>query len=203
MTKTVLDAALDAAFEFIASRGDLLTLCAGAPTSYFEATTLTTSSGRMVEVSARSGQSRRSIPLPTIWSRKSSSDRVRSRYPRASTMSSNTLQSVVLPVPWAPFRPTSKVSPRASTWAHSQAASGSVTSPREPSLPSSVVTSPASQRSDLTKAIYANSITLTPGTVSLEIDEDGILVHALTRADAAAVNDGAMDRRAAGLEGKD
>ena len=60
---------------------------------------------------------------------------------------------------------------------------------------------PASQRSDLTKAIYANSITLTPGTVSLEIDENGILVHALTRADAAAVNDGGMDRRAAALEG--
>lgn len=48
MTKTVLDAALDATFEYIASRGDLLTLCAGAPTSFFEATTLTTSSGRMV-----------------------------------------------------------------------------------------------------------------------------------------------------------
>lgn len=48
MTKTVLDAALDAALDYIASRADLLTLCVGAPASYFEATTLTSSGGKMV-----------------------------------------------------------------------------------------------------------------------------------------------------------
>jgi multicomponent Na+:H+ antiporter subunit E len=60
----------------------------------------------------------------------------------------------------------------------------------------------ASQRSDLTKAIFANSITLTPGTVSLQIDGDSIIVHALTRADADTVADGNMDLRATALEGK-
>jgi multicomponent Na+:H+ antiporter subunit E len=40
---------------------------------------------------------------------------------------------------------------------------------------------PLTQRSTLGKVIYANSITLTPGTVSLRLDEDSILVHALTR----------------------
>lgn len=48
MTKSIQDAALDAAFEYIASRGDLLTLCAGSPADYFEATALTNSGGRMV-----------------------------------------------------------------------------------------------------------------------------------------------------------
>ena len=52
MTKTVLDEVLDAAFEYIANRGDLLTLCAGVPTSFFEATTLTNSGGKMVASSA-------------------------------------------------------------------------------------------------------------------------------------------------------
>lgn len=36
------------------------------------------------------------------------------------------------------------------------------------------------QRSDLGQAIFANSITLTPGTVSVEVEKDHFLVHALT-----------------------
>ena len=36
------------------------------------------------------------------------------------------------------------------------------------------------QRSDLGRVIYANSITLTPGTVSMRINGDELLVHALT-----------------------
>jgi len=39
---------------------------------------------------------------------------------------------------------------------------------------------PASQRSDLSKVIYANSITLTPGTVTLELAGDKLKVHALS-----------------------
>ncbi|MGB6230919.1 MAG: Na+/H+ antiporter subunit E [Litorimonas sp.] len=38
---------------------------------------------------------------------------------------------------------------------------------------------PAGGKSDLAKTMFANSITLTPGTVSLDIQEDHILVHAL------------------------
>lgn len=52
MTKTILDAALDAALDYIASRGDLLTLCVGAPTSFAGATTLSNSGGQMVASSA-------------------------------------------------------------------------------------------------------------------------------------------------------
>ena len=38
---------------------------------------------------------------------------------------------------------------------------------------------PADGKSDLAKTMFANSITLTPGTVSVNIEEDHILVHAL------------------------
>jgi multicomponent Na+:H+ antiporter subunit E len=57
-----------------------------------------------------------------------------------------------------------------------------------------------SQKTALGKVIYANSITLTPGTVTLAIEDDEILVHALTRADAAALQEGGMDHRARELE---
>ncbi|MCF6199444.1 MAG: Na+/H+ antiporter subunit E [Hyphomicrobiaceae bacterium] len=40
------------------------------------------------------------------------------------------------------------------------------------------------QKTDLGRVIYANSITLTPGTVSVELTKDKIIVHALTK-DAA------------------
>ena len=39
---------------------------------------------------------------------------------------------------------------------------------------------PSGQASDLARAIYANSITLTPGTVSVDMDDDKILIHALS-----------------------
>lgn len=58
----------------------------------------------------------------------------------------------------------------------------------------------ASQKSDLCKVIYANSITLTPGTISVNIDNDEIEVHALTRATADGVLSGEMDRRVAAIE---
>jgi len=57
-----------------------------------------------------------------------------------------------------------------------------------------------SQETALGKVIYANSITLTPGTVTLAIEGDEILVHALTRADAAALETGEMDRQVRELE---
>jgi len=40
---------------------------------------------------------------------------------------------------------------------------------------------PVPQTTDLGRVIYANSITLTPGTVSIELNQNKIIVHALTK----------------------
>jgi multicomponent Na+:H+ antiporter subunit E len=58
-----------------------------------------------------------------------------------------------------------------------------------------------SQHTDLGSAIHANSITLTPGTVSLRVDATSIEIHALTQGFADAVHQGEMDRRVTQLEG--
>ncbi len=58
----------------------------------------------------------------------------------------------------------------------------------------------AAQRTAVGKVIYANSITLTPGTVAMRLESDKIEVHALTRAAAASLQDGEMDRRVRELE---
>jgi len=42
-----------------------------------------------------------------------------------------------------------------------------------------LLTVPTPQKTDIGKTMFANSITLTPGTVSMDVDEGGILVHAL------------------------
>jgi multicomponent Na+:H+ antiporter subunit E len=49
------------------------------------------------------------------------------------------------------------------------------------------------QPTDLGKVILANSITLTPGTVTVDLDGDELLVHALTRASGQAVSAGWLD----------
>ncbi len=59
----------------------------------------------------------------------------------------------------------------------------------------------ASQKSDVGKVTYANSITLTPGTISVDMEGDEILVHALTRKGAAELAAGTMDRRVSRFEG--
>lgn len=59
---------------------------------------------------------------------------------------------------------------------------------------------PVSLRTGLGRATLANSITFTPGTTSILVESDSILVHALTEADAAGVLDGSIERRIAGLE---
>jgi len=57
-----------------------------------------------------------------------------------------------------------------------------------------------SQSSDLGKAFFANSITITPGTVTVETEDDCFIVHALTEhaADRDALAD--MDRRVTAIE---
>jgi len=72
-----------------------------------------------------------------------------------------------------------------------------------PQLPISprVIRVPASQKTDAGQVIYANSITLTPGTISLDVRDNQILVHALTEDSAAGVENGEMDRRVSRAEG--
>ena len=59
----------------------------------------------------------------------------------------------------------------------------------------------ATQRSELGRVTYANSITLVPGTVAMSVEADEITVHALTRAVAADLQRGEMDRRITQMEG--
>lgn len=53
---------------------------------------------------------------------------------------------------------------------------------------------PLPQETDLGRVIYANSITLTPGTVSVCLKNDKIIVHALSREGAEELSRGKMAR---------
>ncbi len=76
-----------------------------------------------------------------------------------------------------------------------------ILSPGPPIQPC-VLHTTATQKSDLGQVIYANSITLTPGTVSIDLRPGEITVHALTRAAANDVRSGKMDRRVRAIEGR-
>ncbi len=73
-----------------------------------------------------------------------------------------------------------------------------------PSLPISpeVVTIKASCEQPVDQATLANSITLTPGTLALDVYKGEITVHALTKAGADELRKGEMDRRIQALRGK-
>lgn len=64
-----------------------------------------------------------------------------------------------------------------------------------------VFATPASQSDELGQVTYANSITLTPGTVSISAREGEITVHALTRDTAEGVQSGDMDGRVCAFMG--
>ncbi len=72
-----------------------------------------------------------------------------------------------------------------------------------PKLPISprVFRVPITQKTDIGRVIYANSITLTPGTISLMVNEDEIEIHALCEAGEQGLRDGEMDRRVTAVEG--
>ena len=59
----------------------------------------------------------------------------------------------------------------------------------------------SSQKTEAGKVTYANSITLTPGTVTTELDGDILEVHALSSDMADDVKSGAMDKKVSWLEG--
>ena len=73
----------------------------------------------------------------------------------------------------------------------------------DPRLPVSpeLVRVKTSQKTSVGVVTYANSITLTPGTISVDVRQGEILVHALTRAGAEGLLEGDMDRRVTRFEG--
>ena len=74
-----------------------------------------------------------------------------------------------------------------------------ILNPRLPIAPR-IVRVNGTQKTDLCRVIFANSITLTPGTVSLDLDEEDIVVHALTKEAADDVQSGDMNHRVTTLE---
>lgn len=74
----------------------------------------------------------------------------------------------------------------------------------DPGLPISptLVKVKPSQKTSAGVNVYANSITLTPGTISVEADRDEIMVHAITSENAEQLSQGEMDRRVTRFEGR-
>ncbi|MEM9472651.1 MAG: Na+/H+ antiporter subunit E [Pseudomonadota bacterium] len=58
----------------------------------------------------------------------------------------------------------------------------------------------AGQSTEMGQVIYGNSITLTPGTITVDIEDGELLVHALTQSGADGLHEGEMDRRITALE---
>ena len=58
-----------------------------------------------------------------------------------------------------------------------------------------------SQKTTAGLVTHANSITLTPGTITVEAEPGEFLVHALTREGGQGLEGSEMDRRVSGLEG--
>lgn len=66
-----------------------------------------------------------------------------------------------------------------------------------PSLPISPrwLTIKSSQTSEFGEVVYANSITLTPGTISIDVNDNNIDVHALSESGVDGLATGEMDKR--------
>ncbi len=77
-----------------------------------------------------------------------------------------------------------------------------ILNPRLPISPTMVKVD-TRQNSAVGLTTYANSITLTPGTISVEVSERGkaIWVHAITRENAEGFADDEMNRRVAWMDG--
>lgn len=70
---------------------------------------------------------------------------------------------------------------------------------RDLQLSTRVVEIDASRLSPVDQAVLGNSITLTPGTLTLDASDGRLLVHALTTDGARALEDGEMLRRVAAI----
>ncbi len=75
-----------------------------------------------------------------------------------------------------------------------------ILNPRMPISPK-IFTVRAGQKTDLGRVTYGNSITLVPGTVTVDVDGDIFTVHALTQEAAADLERGEMNRRVCNVEG--
>jgi multicomponent Na+:H+ antiporter subunit E len=73
--------------------------------------------------------------------------------------------------------------------------------PRLPISPTLAVVK-AGQRTPIGIATFANSITLTPGTITVAVSGNELTVHALVREGAIDLEGGEMDRRVRALEGR-
>jgi multicomponent Na+:H+ antiporter subunit E len=76
-----------------------------------------------------------------------------------------------------------------------------ILSPNMP-LKRTMIYSKPKQHSDLSVTIYANSITLTPGTVTVDVNDDGLAVHALSQRIADDLMSDQMNIQVARLEDK-
>lgn len=56
------------------------------------------------------------------------------------------------------------------------------------------------QKTRMGRVIYGNSITLTPGTITVDMKDELLLVHALSQEGADGLAEGEMDRRVSALE---
>jgi multicomponent Na+:H+ antiporter subunit E len=72
--------------------------------------------------------------------------------------------------------------------------------PRLPISPTMTVVR-ASQKSNAGVATYANSITLTPGTITVGVSGKDLTIHALVKDGADDLEGGGMDRRVSRFEG--
>ena len=72
-----------------------------------------------------------------------------------------------------------------------------------PSLPISpiMVVFRSTQKTDLGRVLYANSITLTPGTITTGVEGDQLEIHALTWQDVDGREEDEMGRRVSIVEG--
>jgi multicomponent Na+:H+ antiporter subunit E len=76
-----------------------------------------------------------------------------------------------------------------------------ILSPAMPISPT-VIALRSSQSSDLARVIFANSITLTPGTVTIDVDGNITEVHAITEEAAKSLLQGSMDSKVTALESR-
>jgi multicomponent Na+:H+ antiporter subunit E len=74
--------------------------------------------------------------------------------------------------------------------------------PKMPIAPS-VFDVEASQKTEIGQVVYANSITLTPGTVTIAMAGNKLTIHALTQGSRDGLLTGDMDRRVSRVENMD
>jgi multicomponent Na+:H+ antiporter subunit E len=74
-----------------------------------------------------------------------------------------------------------------------------ILNPKLPVSPS-VDVIPLTQVTDVGKSTFANSITLTPGTIAIEIYKDSILVHSIEKRLLIDLKSGEMDSRVSDFE---